>query len=142
MPSNEEKIVKNGKVYAIIIRSDIKIDGVEFFTPEQYPFQLGLHIREVGNDIRPHIHKKIKREIELSQEALHIIYGKVEVDFFDEEKNKIATIVLNSGDTMLLVRGGHGFKVLEKTKMIEVKQGPYEGIEKDKELLKSKFHKD
>ena len=138
MNSNEEKtekIVKNGKVYAIIIRSDTKIDGVEFFTPEQYPFQLGLHLREAGIDIRPHIHKSIKRNIELSQEMLYIIYGKIEVDFFDEEKNKIATKVLRSGDAMLLVRGGHGFKVLEKTKMIEVKQGPYEGIEKDKELL-------
>ena len=31
----------------------------------------------------------------------------------------------------MLVHGGHGFKVLKKTEMIEVKQGPYSAV-KDK----------
>ena len=33
--------------------------------------------------------------------------------------------ILNKGDVILLVNGGHGFEMLEKTEMIEVKQGPY-----------------
>lgn len=130
-----EKIVKNGKVYAIIIRSGIKVGDVRFFTPKQYPLQVGLHIRKAGTIIHSHSHKAVKREIELSQEMIYIIQGKIKVNIFDEKKNKITTKVLNSGDTILLVQGGHGFNILEKTKMIEVKQGPYEGKEKDKELL-------
>jgi len=39
--------------------------------------------------------------------------------------------ILNKGDVILLVNGGHGFEMLEKTEMIEVKQGPYVG-DKDK----------
>ena len=38
-------------------------------------------------------------------------------------------------DIIMLVHGGHGFKVLKKTEMIEVKQGPY-NIEKDKVKFK------
>ncbi len=39
--------------------------------------------------------------------------------------------LLGEGDAVVLVRGGHGFQVLEDLEMIEVKQGPYMG-EKDK----------
>jgi hypothetical protein len=35
--------------------------------------------------------------------------------------------VLEAGDTILLISGGHGFEVLEELDMIEVKQGPYAG---------------
>ena len=32
----------------------------------------------------------------------------------------------------MLMTGGHGFRVLEDCKMIEVKQGPYSGADFDK----------
>ncbi len=35
--------------------------------------------------------------------------------------------MLQTGDVILLVSGGHGFVVLEEVEMIEVKQGPYSG---------------
>jgi mannose-6-phosphate isomerase-like protein (cupin superfamily) len=37
--------------------------------------------------------------------------------------------VLEAGDVILLIKGGHGFKVLEDLEMFEVKQGPYAGDE-------------
>jgi hypothetical protein len=42
---------------------------------------------------------------------------------------------MNMGDTILLIAGGHGFDILEDSKIIEVKQGPYEGAEQDKKRL-------
>ena len=35
--------------------------------------------------------------------------------------------ILNKGDVIILMRGGHGFHVIEEVEMIEVKQGPYIG---------------
>jgi hypothetical protein len=35
----------------------------------------------------------------------------------------------------MLLSGGHGFNVLEDSKIIEVKQGPYRGVEEDKERI-------
>jgi len=35
--------------------------------------------------------------------------------------------VLEAGDVILLIKGGHGFEVLEDLEMFEVKQGPYAG---------------
>ena len=33
--------------------------------------------------------------------------------------------IINEKDIIMLVHGGHGFKVLKNVEMIEVKQGPY-----------------
>ena len=49
---------------------------------------------------------------------------------FDIKKDKI----LSKGDIIILFQGGHGFKILEETKIIEIKQGPY--VEsKDKKII-------
>ena len=43
--------------------------------------------------------------------------------------------MLEAGDVVLLIEGGHGFEVMEDVEMIEVKQGPYAG-EQDKTRFK------
>ncbi len=35
--------------------------------------------------------------------------------------------VMKGGDTVHLISGGHGFKMLSPCKCIEIKQGPYQG---------------
>ena len=49
----------------------------------------------------------------------------------DTKKIKTKTVILNKKDMILLISGGHGFKVLKKLEMLEIKQGPFVG-EKDK----------
>ena len=48
-------------------------------------------------------------------------------DFYDEDQNYLEDRVVAAGDTILLAAGGHGFRMLEDSEMIEVKQGPYAG---------------
>ncbi len=81
--------------------------------------------------IQPHRHNLIPREVHLTQEVLYIKTGKVRVDFYDNGQQYIESTVLNGGDVILLADGGHGFKMLETSEIIEVKQGPYCG-EQDK----------
>ena len=45
--------------------------------------------------------------------------------------------VLETGDIILLVQGGHGFKVIEELEMFEVKQGSYAGEEDKLKFSKS-----
>jgi hypothetical protein len=58
------------------------------------------------------------------------------VDFYDRDDVYIRSAVLERGDVILLVSGGHGFRMLEPTEMIEVKQGPFVGME-DKSQIPS-----
>lgn len=126
-----EQVLHEDSLLAIIIRSDYKTEGIEFFTPDDFSQQLAYMNRPAGYKIAPHIHNKVQREVFYTQEVLFIRKGKVKIDFYDEEQNYIESRILECGDVILLASGGHGFEMLEQTEMIEVKQGPFAG-DKDK----------
>jgi len=120
-----ENIIINNITYAIILRVSYNSDGIKFFTPDNFSQQLGYMNRPAGYKIDPHYHVKHKRLISFTQEVLFVKSGKVKVNFFNENKEYIADIVLYPGDVILLADGAHGFEMIEQSEMIEVKQGPY-----------------
>jgi mannose-6-phosphate isomerase-like protein (cupin superfamily) len=114
-------------ILAIIVTSSYRKPGVNFCTPDNFSQQLAFIRHGKGKIIEAHVHNPVLREVFLTQEVLHIIKGRLRVDFYDDEKIYIESRILITGDTIVLVSGGHGFEVLEETEMIEVKQGPYVG---------------
>lgn len=132
---NTKKIQsKNNEIIALIVKKQ-NVESVNFVTPEDFPLQLGISKYKKNSKIKPHIHKKIKRVIEITQEVVYIEKGKVVVNFYDSEGKKLSSEILESGDIVFFVQGGHGFEILEDTKIIEVKQGPYLGVESEKIFL-------
>lgn len=112
---------------AIIIRNDFSKKGIEFFTSDKNPLQLGYMNREKDFVIAPHTHNKVERKINETHEVLIIKSGKIRIDFYTTEKKYLKSTNANIGDVILLTDGGHGFKMLEESEIIEVKQGPYIG---------------
>lgn len=127
MNTNMEKIIHNNQILAIIIGSDFKQEGIAFFTDNNFSQQLGYMNRPEGYIIPPHKHNLIQREVVQTQETLFIKSGKVRVDFYDNEQIYVESRILSNGDIILLASGGHGFKMLEPSEIVEVKQGPYIG---------------
>jgi hypothetical protein len=127
MEQNIEKIIHSDALLCIIIRSSYKVDGVSFLTPDDFTQQLGYMNHPKDHVILPHTHNVVKREIVHTQEVLFIKTGKVRVDFYDDKQRYLESRILASGDVVLLAHGGHGFKMLEPSEIIEVKQGPYCG---------------
>jgi len=124
-----EKITDQNAELAIIVRSSFSQPGINFFTPNDYSQQLAYMSHRTGKDIQPHVHKKVQREVYYTQETLFIRKGKLQVDFYSDDQQYLESRVLEAGDVILLIKGGHGFKVLEDLEMFEVKQGPYAGDE-------------
>jgi len=120
-----EKIINNNDILAIILRKNYKSEGIEFFTPNSFSQQLGYMSRPKGHKIAPHLPNKVKRTVEFTNEVLFVKSGKVKVNFYDENKNFFKSEILQEGDFILLVKGGHGFEMIEASEMIEIKQGPY-----------------
>ena len=129
-----EKIVSNGKLIAIIIRHLYieDIDDIKFVTEKENSLQLGILNHRKNYIIKPHIHCNSQKIINDVQEMLHVEYGKVQVDYYDNNGNRINSSILLIGDTILLISGGHGLRILEDTVIIEVKQGYYISTEEDK----------
>ncbi len=131
-----ERVEKNKKIYAIIIRANYSKEGIEFFTPNEFSQQLAYMKRPKGYNISPHLHLNTNKNIQNTQEVLLIRSGKVRVDFYEPDKKYFLSKILTKGDVILLAFGGHGFKILEESEIIEVKQGPYEEA-KDKERFEN-----
>ncbi len=134
--------IRNKKtLYALIIKNRRRFikKGVDFLTNDKNLLQLGFLSHKKNHVIKSHIHLKKRRIINYCTEVLLIEKGKVRIKFFDNKKYDIMKDkILNKGDIIILFQGGHGFKVLEKTQIIEVKQGPYvEG--KDKKIIENKI---
>lgn len=122
-----EQITHGDAQLAIILRKDFNKEGIEFLTTDEDPLQLGYMNRPKEYVIRPHTHNPVERTITHTHEVLFIKSGKVRVDFYTQEKSYIRSVVVREGDTILLADGGHGFKMLEDSEIVEVKQGPYVG---------------
>ena len=122
-----EYIFEDDKLLAIILRTSFHKEGIDFFTPSDFSQQLGYMNRCKGYKIQPHIHNKVERTIDYTQEVLFIKSGLVRVDFYKTDKTYYKSKLLNTGDVILLSFGGHGFEMLEDSEIIEVKQGPFAG---------------
>lgn len=131
-----ETISKKDKVIAMIVRNNHECEGVDFLTPGDYSQQVAYMHHPEGKQIDAHIHNVVRRDVLMTQEVLVIKKGKLRVDFYDNYEDYLESRILEAGDVMLLVSGGHGFKVLEELEMIEIKQGPYVG-DNDKNRFES-----
>lgn len=128
----DKNILINKKLVAKVFRfQNKKFKGIKFFTPSSFNMQLGLMAHRKNHIIKPHIHINKKRIIKHMSELLIIFSGKLRVYFYDKNKIRAKSITLKKKDMILLITGAHGFKVIEKLEMIEIKQGPFE-VGKDK----------
>jgi hypothetical protein len=122
-----EKIEHAGQLLALIVSHSYRKPGVSFFTPGEFSQQLAYIHHPAGWTIDPHVHRIMRREVFHTQETLLLRRGRMRVDFYDDDQCYLESRILEAGDAILLVQGGHGFEVLEETEMFEVKQGPYAG---------------
>jgi mannose-6-phosphate isomerase-like protein (cupin superfamily) len=130
-----ERIAHAGRLLALIISGRFREPGIHFFTPGEFSQQLAYMQYPAGKLIPPHVHNPVPREVHYTQEVLLIRKGRLRVDFYDHQQNYLKSRMLESGDAVLLIEGGHGFEVIDDLEMVEVKQGPYAG-ERDKTRFK------
>ncbi len=125
---------KTNILTTIIIRREYQPTETTFITNPDLAQQVGFVVYPAGGVIKRHIHKNVDRQNISSSEALIVREGRLEIDIFDQNKVLLATHELKAGDFVLMVSGGHGFRILEATVLLEIKLGPYAGAS-DKELF-------
>ena len=124
-----ERIHSEGVALAYIIRLAMKPDKTTFLTPSDFNFQLGIVVYPAGGAVAPHLHRPLERRIIGTSEVLLVKKGRCEIDIYNSKRELVATRELNEGDLVLTINGGHGFRMLEDTVLLEVKQGPYSGVD-------------
>ena len=133
------KVMDGDVLLAIVVRGDYNNPGRAFFTPNEFPFQLGMHIRGPEDYIPPHAHNPFEELKMLPvQEFFLMLEGKIEVGLYNEQTRRHhMRLVLGPGD-MLVLNCPHDVKFLEQSKFIELKQGPYRGKDAEKKFFQPK----
>jgi len=131
--SSVEHITWNDQHIATIIRRDFMPETTTFISPDSYYQQLGFVVYQKDGVVVRHSHLPLQRHLVGTPETLLIRKGRSEVELYAMDKSMLGTWVLEEGDMIQLVSGGHCFKCLEDTIFLEIKQGPYTGlIEKER----------
>lgn len=127
-----KKIDIEGINFGFIIYKNYESDKTSFLTKQELPLQFAFMNFKKGTEIKAHIHNKYSREIFETNEVLIIKKGSLKVNFFNLTRNLIHFEVLNEGDIIFLIEGGHSFEMMEDCEFFEVKNGPYYSPEIDK----------
>ncbi len=131
----EEIKSSDGYTIAIVIQKNFKKEGLNFVSESDFPLQLGINSYKKGHKIKSHFHQNREVVINSIQEVVYLKSGSAHVHLFDLNKKIVKSLKLSAGDLIFFINGGHGFDISEDTTIIEVKQGPYFGKDKDKELI-------
>lgn len=127
----------SGQLLAVRLSFDDDDDGRENGTATHEIMQAALIANSGEHPERyaAHKHKLQTRETIGTAEAWVVISGKVSVTIYDTFSNHIGTAVLYSGDVFIAFAGGHGYTVFPEARVVELKNGPYNGREADKEMI-------
>jgi len=124
-----ETITDGEETLAVLIRHDYAPAATTFLTPPEFKQQLGYIVYPAGSEIPRHDHKPVEREIRGTAECLIVKQGRSEITLYNRERQEVCRRILSVGDVVLLVAGGHGFRQIEDTVFLEIKQGPFAGVE-------------
>ena len=107
--------------------------GLSFFSEDKDFIQVGAWRYPSGKELAKHSHNYLPRQITHTQEFIFIVKGSLKASIFDSKKVSVTSLILRQGDGLVLLSGGHGYEILsEDTVVIECKNGPYKGADKDR----------
>jgi hypothetical protein len=111
--------------------------GLTFYSQPSEYLQVGVWNYAAGVQLPPHIHKRWPRAAVRTQELILVRRGRVRATIYNQQARVVAHVELHSGDLLILLAGGHGYEILEDgTQVLEVKNGPYPGPERDRTRMR------
>lgn len=127
-------IAKNGQTFALFFSRNIPVNekGFRFVTQQNDTFQVGAFERPAGHEVKAHRHPDRDIQIRKTAEAIFFEKGKARITVFDDDWNEVGLQEVEAGWCAVLLGGGHSIEMLEDTRFVEVKQGPYPGEEEAK----------
>jgi hypothetical protein len=127
-----ELIQDQGIDLALIYQQERWQEGVHFLTPEKWSLQVGTWNHPIGKQLPLHKHQSTERRFDRTQEVIFVKTGKIELSIYTDNFCLVAKRVLTEGGIAVLASGAHSYQILdEETQILEIKNGPYLGDDKE-----------
>jgi quercetin dioxygenase-like cupin family protein len=130
----KKEIIKDkNQILVLILRNGDFPQGLNFHTEDEDFVQVATWNYQKGKRSSLHSHKIVKRVANRTQEVIYLKKGKIKGEIYTDDDKFLKEIILKEGDLAIIFAGGHAFEVLEdNTQVLEIKNGPYPGLKKDK----------
>ncbi|MFA6035788.1 MAG: hypothetical protein WC759_02420 [Candidatus Micrarchaeia archaeon] len=130
-----KKIEEGGVLLAKIISGEWS-EGLAFYSEDSDYIQAGSWRYAKGKELLAHVHNHVERRVGHTQEIVFVKKGRVLLKVYGDGDKLVAEQELKAGDMAIMLRGGHGYTILEDdTQVLEVKNGPYPGPDLDRRRL-------
>ena len=124
---------KKDDTLALLMRNSAWKNGLSFLTKDEDFIQAGTWWYEEGKKLDRHYHNEVERKTYLTQECIVVLCGSVHVNVYDSKKDFVTEFVMEAHDVAVFLKGGHSYEILtDNTKIVEVKNGPFLGVDVDK----------
>ena len=134
------EIIKDGKILARhITQEDIKPGLLSFTNDNEFLQVVTWGHYEKGKYLQDHWHNEFERTALRTYEVVYVVKGAIEARLFDFNLVPVETLVVSQGEMLILLESAHGYTILEEdTTVIEIKNGPFMGVDKDKTKFQPK----
>jgi len=130
-----KRITDDGSLLAIFVPHKVLslLDKTTIFTPWEWVIQVGYNIHHRGDVVEPHYHVRSKSTgDDVAVEVLHVLSGKIKVTLFHPRSGKQVTSLILEKSDLIIMKCGHKVEYLEDSLLLQIKEGPYPGVELDK----------
>tara|TARA_Y100000590_G_C15676708_1_gene998322 strand:+ start:1078 stop:1500 length:423 start_codon:yes stop_codon:yes gene_type:complete len=120
---------------ATIVKPKKSKPGLSFVTDDSKFLQLGIWNYDKNTSLDNHFHNWFKREAYRTSEFVFVLKGKIECKLYTEEGEFIDSLIIKKGEGIIQHSFAHKYTILKKSIILESKNGPFMGVEKDKTVL-------
>lgn len=128
------EIIKDGKIMARHIKQeDIKPGLISFSKDDEYVQVVSWGHYEKGKYLQDHWHNAVPRTTNRTYEAVYVVKGAIEARLYDLDLTPVERLRVEQGEILILLESAHGYTILEEdTTVLEIKNGPFMGVNRDK----------
>jgi hypothetical protein len=118
--------------YCTLVKPTLSAEGLNFITSDDKTIQVGIWNYKKNKELEPHFHNDYERNADITGESVFVSKGKILIKVYKKNKELILEETLHSGEMVIQFYGIHEYIMLEDSIIIETKNGPYFGPEKDR----------
>jgi quercetin dioxygenase-like cupin family protein len=129
---NIKNISHNDELYSSIFDLNNINEGLDFLTNNDSFVQVGTWKYEKGKILDAHYHNTFERKSYITQEVVLVLEGKIICNLYTTDGEFIASEEIRENQLIIQFQGVHEYEILDKSKVLEIKNGPYFGPDKDR----------
>ena len=129
---NIKNIIYNDELYSSIFDLNNISEGLDFLTNDESFIQVGTWKYEKGKILDAHYHNTFERKSFITQEVVLVLEGSIICNLYTKDGNFIATEEINENQLIIQYQGIHEYEIMKDSKILEIKNGPYFGPDKDR----------